>query len=162
MNVPPGRDEPQSLQTRPSKVTDLATARSAREIDRIAAAIDRHRDRDSVAEIIEDHDTVRKILSARRLLEISRQVDVAFDGPFLSNPGWDILLDLFIQRSEGKRISVISVCIAANAPTSTVLRYLQALMDAGTVNKIESPDDHQGMLIELSDSAYAKMKNILV
>ena len=84
---------------------------------------------------------MRSAYTARRLLEISRQANTVLEGSLLSNPGWDILLDLFIQRSEGKRISIISVCVAANAPTSTVLRYIQAMMDSGTIVKRPSPSD---------------------
>ena len=142
-------------------MTDLAVARSAKDIDRIAAMIDRHRDADEGVSVSVDQDVMRKVLTARRLLDISHQIDGVFDGPLLANPGWDILLDLFIQRSEGKRISIISVCIAANAPTSTVLRYIQAMMDAGTIIRTPTSDDTEGMLIALSDKTYAQMQSIL-
>jgi hypothetical protein len=144
-----------------SELAGLAVARSTREIERIAAVIDQHRGTEAGGELVEDHDAKRNAFMARRLLEISHQVDSVFEGPLLANPGWDILLDLFIQRSEGKRISIISVCIAANAPTSTVLRYLQAMMDVGTIIRSRSVEDSQGLLISLSDEAYAKMKAIL-
>lgn len=161
MNLPPGQNEPRLEGHDVSKVTDLAVARSAREIGRIAAFVDQHRGNEGGAELIEGRDAMRSAYTARRLLEISRQASAVLEGSLLSNPGWDILLDLFIQRSEGKRISIISVCVAANAPTSTVLRYLQALMDSGTIVKASSPDDSQGLLVELSDAAYAKMSAIL-
>lgn len=161
MSFPPRQKEPRLEGHEVSKVTDLAVARSAREISRIAAIVDQQRGNEMEAELVEDQSAMRSASTARRLLEISRQTHAVLDGPLLSNPGWDILLDLFIQRSKGKRISIISVCIAANAPTSTVLRYLQALMDSGTIIKTLSPDDSQGHLIELSDVAYARMNAIL-
>lgn len=161
MNLPPGQNEPQLEGHDVSKVTDLAVARSAREIGRIAAFVDQHRGNDGGAELVESRDAMRSAYTARRLLEISRQANAVLEGSLLSNPGWDILLDLFIQRSEGKRISIISVCVAANAPTSTVLRYLQAMMDSGTIVKTSSPDDSQGLLVDLSDTAYAKMSAFL-
>lgn len=161
MNSPPSRYVPPLDGPEESELTDLAVARSSRDIERIAAAIDQHRGIEAGDVLVEDLDAKRNAFMARRLLEISHQIDGVFEGPLLANPGWDILLDLFIQRSEGKRISIISVCIAANAPTSTVLRYLQAMMDAGTITRSASVEDSQGLLISLSDEAYAKMKAIL-
>jgi len=104
---------------------------------------------------------LRQALNARHLLEVSRQVDAAFENPLLSNPGWNILLDLFIQRSERKPVSMISVCIAANAPTSTALRYVQAMLDSGMIVKTHSADDSQELLVELADTTYSAMQSIL-
>ena len=46
MNLPPGQNEPQLEGHDVSKVTDLAVARTAREIGRIAAFVDQHRGND--------------------------------------------------------------------------------------------------------------------
>ena len=149
MNLPPKHYEPQFEGQDISKVSDLAVARSARQVARISTIVDQKRRDVDTPEPFTDQDILRNAFTARRILEISRQADAMFDGPLLSNPGWDILLDLFIQRSNGKRISIISVCVAANAPTSTVLRYIQAMMDSGTIVKRPSPDDGEGLLIDL-------------
>lgn len=161
MNLPPEHDEPRHDEQGGSKVSDLAAARSAREISRISANVDQKRTNAEPPEIVVDRDLKRNALTARRLLDISRMAETMFDGPLLSNPGWDIMLDLYIQRSEGKRISIISVCVAANAPTSTVLRYIQAMMDSGTIVKRPSLDDSESLLIDLSEAAYARMHSIL-
>lgn len=161
MNLPPKQEEPRFDRQDVSKVSDLAVARSAREIARISAIVDQKRSNVEASDPFTDHDLARNATTARRLLDISRQADSMFDGPLLSNPGWDILLDLFIQRSEGRCISIISVCVAANAPTSTILRYIEAMMDSGTIVKRVSPEDSDGLLIDLSEAAYARMSNIL-
>ncbi len=161
MNLPPKQEEPRFDRQDVNKVSDLAVARSAREIARISAIVDQKRSNVEASDPFTDHDLARNASTARRLLDISRQADSMFDGPLLSNPGWDILLDLFIQRSEGRSISIISVCVAANAPTSTILRYIEAMMDSGTIVKRVSPEDGDGLLIDLSEAAYARMSNIL-
>jgi hypothetical protein len=161
MNLPPKQDEPRLEGHDTSKVSDLTVARSARETARISAMVDLKRGNVEPPEILTDQDIRRNTQSARRLLEISRQAETMFEGPLLSNPGWDILLDLFIQRNEGKRISIISVCVAANAPTSTVLRYIQAMIDSGAIVKKPSLDDSESLLIDLSDAAFARMNSIL-
>lgn len=161
MNLPPKHKDTQSLARDAGNVTDIAAARSATEIERIAAIVDQHRGVREESGLSDRHDTTRNALTAKRMLEISRHADAIFDSPLLSNPGWDILLDLFIQRCEGKSISIISVCIAANAPTSTVLRYLQAMMDSGTVVKRPSQEESDGHLVELSDLAFTRMNTVL-
>ncbi len=161
MNLPPEHDDPRLDEQAGSKVSDLAAARSAREISRISANVDQKRSDSEAPEIVMDRDAKHNASTARRLLDIGRQAETMFDGPLLSNPGWDILLDLYIQRSEGKPISIISVCVAANAPTSTVLRYIQAMLDSGTIVKRPSLDDSESLLIDLSEAAYARMHNIL-
>ncbi len=161
MNLPPKQEEPRFDRQDINKVSDLAVARSAREIARISAIADQKSGNVEAPDPFTDHDLVRNASTARRLLDISRQADTMFDGPLLSNPGWDILLDLFIQRSEGRCISIISVCVAANAPTSTVLRYIEAMMDSGTIVKRISPEDGDGLLIDLSEAAYARLNKIL-
>lgn len=155
------RRESQTGQSEADKVTDLASARSASEIDRIAAAIDKHRQSGTKPSSVHEHDATRQALAARHLLVISRQVETAFKSPLLSNPAWDILLDLFIQRTERKPASIISVCIAANAPTSTALRYMQAMLDSGMIVKRPSADDDRELLVDLSDATYAMMRSIL-
>jgi len=100
MSLPPRHFIPPHEGHDGNEMTDLAVARSAKDIDRIAAMIDRHRDADEGVSVSVDQDVMRKVLTARRLLDISHQIDGVFDGPLLANPGWDILLDLFIQRVE--------------------------------------------------------------
>ena len=161
MSLPPKQDGPRFAEQDTGKVSDLAVARSAREIARVSAILDQNRGTSEAPRLFNEDDAVRNVLMARRLLDISRQADTMFDGPLLSNPAWDILLDLYIQRSEGKRISIISVCVAANAPTSTVLRYIEAMIDSGTIVKIPSLEDSESLLIDLSETAYARMNSIL-
>ena len=161
MNLPPKQEEPRFDRQDVSKVSDLAVARSAREIARISAIVDQKRSDANAPETFTDRDLKRNAFMARRLLDISRQAETMFDGTLLSNPGWDILLDLFIQRSEGKRISIISVCIAANAPTSTVLRYIEAMIASGAIVKIPSLDESETLLIDLSEHTYARLNKIL-
>lgn len=156
-----GQDDRNKQVRRSDNVADLASARSANDIDRIAAMIDQHRPSETRPAPAQEHGLLRQALAARHLLDISRQVDTTFESSLLSNPGWDILLDLFIQRSERRQVSIISVCIAVHAPTSTALRYIQAMLDSGMIVKARPAEGSQELLIELSDATYSKMQSIL-
>ena len=160
-NPLPGRDATRKAEQDTNIVADLASARSANDIARFADMVDQHRPSKIRPPLASSHDVMRQALAARRLLEISHQVDAVFETPLLANPAWDILLDLFIQRSDRKPISIISLCVTANAPTSTALRYIQAMLDSGAIVKTASTDDSQGLLVELSDTTYSMMQSIL-
>lgn len=160
-NRPPSRDVAREMKQDTGNVADLASARSANDIARFADMVDQHRPDGTRPPLGAGHDVMRQALAARHLLEISHQIDTVFGSPLLANPGWDILLDLFIQRSERKQISIISLCVTANAPTSTALRYIQAMLDSGAIVKTPAADDSQGLLVELSDTTYSMMQSIL-
>lgn len=60
----------------------------------------------------------------------------------LEEPGWDILLDLFVAQIQGRRVSVTSACLAACVPVSTALRYVGLLEESGLVCR--RPDERDG------------------
>lgn len=93
-----------------------------------------------------------KIYSARR------KVDEIFGVPgFAVSPAWDIVLDLYKARSQGKAISVTSACIGAACPSTTALRWLQALESMDLVER--KPDRHDGrrIVVELTEGGMVKV-----
>lgn len=85
--------------------------------------------------------------TARRRL-LRRQL-VGADGLF-GEPAWDILVDLFIHEGQGKSVSTGSACIASGLSTSSALRLLQRLCDAGLVVREADHDDGRRTYIRLS------------
>lgn len=57
-------------------------------------------------------------------------------------PAWDMLLDLFVHECEGKLLAMSSLCISAGIPTSSAMKLIQKLCDAGLLERI--PDQHDG------------------
>lgn len=57
-------------------------------------------------------------------------------------PAWDMLVDLFIHQSRGQTLSMSSLCITAAIPTSSAMKLIQRLCDAGILER--SPDAHDG------------------
>jgi len=74
-----------------------------------------------------------------------------------SDPAWNMLLDLFIQRVEGKRVSVSSACVASAAPMTTALRYLDMLEERGLLARVPDLLDKRRILVELAPDALLKM-----
>ncbi|MEZ5655102.1 MAG: hypothetical protein R3E04_04340 [Sphingobium sp.] len=64
---------------------------------------------------------------AKLALRIRRRRDAIFSdelgaSSIFGEAAWDMLLDLFVSRSENKRVSVSSLCIASGVPATTALR----------------------------------------
>jgi DNA-binding transcriptional ArsR family regulator len=68
-----------------------------------------------------------------------------------AEPAWDMLLDLFAARLQNRRISVTSACYASDVPSTTALRWLGVLQDAGLVERVENSLDSRSTFVKLSD-----------
>jgi DNA-binding MarR family transcriptional regulator len=70
---------------------------------------------------------------------------------------WDMLLDLTAAHAEGQKVSVTSLCIAANVPATTALRWLSQMVEAGVFRRAADPMDRRRVFIELSDASITAM-----
>jgi hypothetical protein len=91
----------------------------------------------------------------RRLIRVRRERDRWFPAEIFADPAWDMLLDLIAARLEGKTVPVSSLCIAAAVPTSTALRWVRSLQEAGLFLRHTDPDDARRSYITLSDTGAA-------
>ncbi len=88
---------------------------------------------------------LRRVISQRQL---RAQV---FPNDLFSDPAWDILLDLTAAHAEHKRVSVTSLCIASGVPSTTALRWIRILTEAGLLVRLEDTADRRRAFIALSD-----------
>lgn len=84
-----------------------------------------------------------------------------FDPAFFCDPAWDMLLDLFLQQSLGRRVCVSSLCIASCAPSSTALRWIRALEEADLVERSRDPTDGRRVFVRLTAGGHAKVAGYL-
>lgn len=97
------------------------------------------------------------------LLRRNREAMLSASGYSLSfgEPIWDMLLDLYISESIGRKISVSSLCLAAHVPQTTALRYLGEMLDAHLVLRVDDPRDLRRSFVELSDDAFELLTRLL-
>lgn len=81
-----------------------------------------------------------------------------FDEVLFGEPCWDMLLDLFANKALGRRVNVTSLCLAANVPQATGMRYLRLLEAKGLVDRTPAPDDGRVTLVELTQLGYKRMR----
>lgn len=87
---------------------------------------------------------------ARSLYAERRRRDRTFPTDIFGEPSWDILLDLFVARGEGRRVPTTSACIGAHVPPTTALRWLRLLEGHGMIEREEDERDGRRTFVRLS------------
>jgi DNA-binding MarR family transcriptional regulator len=72
-------------------------------------------------------------------------------GRLFSDPAWDMLLDLTVAYAEHARISITSLCIASGVPQATALRWINLLVGAGLVQRVEDIVDRRRVFVALTE-----------
>lgn len=99
--------------------------------------------------------------TAKQLYQQRRRRARYFPGSLFAEPMWDMLLDLFIADCERRKITVKSVCIAADVPTTTALRNLRWLHEQDLVERLSHPRDDRSTHVRLTAKAIAAMESYL-
>lgn len=95
---------------------------------------------------------IRAILQAR--LERSS----FFPGELFSDPCWDMMLDLYAAELSQVRVSVSSLCIASNTPSSTALRWISALERTELIERRPDPLDGRRFFLSLTRDAVERFE----
>ena len=83
-----------------------------------------------------------------------------FDTELFRDPAWDMLLDLFEAHLHGRVTSVSSLCIAAQVPATTGLRYIAAMEKEGLVTRRRDATDQRRVLIEATPIAIEGVEKV--
>lgn len=77
-------------------------------------------------------------------------------------PGWDILLDLYIAERRRTEIQVSSVCLDAGVPSTTILRWIARLEREGLIYRIADNADARRRYVRLTDAGRTMMRSVLL
>ena len=80
----------------------------------------------------------------------------------LSEAGWQMLLDLFVAKQLGHRVSVTDLALAAQVPKSTGLRIAAQLVENGLAIREADPNDGRRQWMRIAESTQAKLDDYLV
>ena len=69
------------------------------------------------------------------------------------DPAWDILLDLYAAKLEGRSVSISSACIASMVPPTTALRWITLLEERGLVMRSYDEADRRRKYVALTERA---------
>jgi Fic family protein len=99
--------------------------------------------------------------AARQIYEGRRNRERIFGQGLFADPAWDILLDLYIARREGRKVTISSACIAASAPTTTATRHISHLVQIGLIVRIPHPVDARSSYLQLTATGERKLTQLL-
>lgn len=139
-------------------VADLSDRKSARmgalgrEAERVASALAR-----LATEPVATPPAAISSASVHALIRARQARERFLPAELFGDPAWDMLLDLFVARLEERAVSVSSLCIAARVPTTTALRWIRTLCDAGLFERRNDPADARRAFVSLSPDAAAAM-----
>lgn len=91
------------------------------------------------------------VAAAKSTLISRRTRHVFLDSSLFSEPGWDMLLALYITEESEARNSVTRLTEFSGAPASTALRWIDHLGRSGLTRRVPHPTDHRTAFIELTD-----------
>jgi|GEM_PF-2209648 len=97
--------------------------------------------------------------SARREYRDRRERERVFGSGIAADPAWDILLDLFIAREEGRDVTVFSVSAATAVAEGTVLRCIAHLVEAKLIARGPHSSDPRSIFLTLTDRAAGMMSD---
>jgi CheY-like chemotaxis protein len=97
----------------------------------------------------------------RALVAARADRDAIFKSDLFADPAWDMLLDLAVAEATGRPISVTSLCIASGVPTTTALRRIEELQEAGLVQRAPDPADRRRIIVGLTDLGRERMESFV-
>ena len=100
-------------------------------------------------------------LVARSIYRLRRRRANWFPSGMFAEPAWDMLLDLFIHVSTGKLITTTSLCIAADVPATTALRWIGILESEGLVERFKVSGDSRISGVRMTDVGLQTMRGCL-
>ena len=103
----------------------------------------------------------RIVQQARSEYQARRDRLTNMPNELFGEPGWDILLDLFIEQAEGRVTPVTSASIASCAPATTALRYLSLLESIRYIEEKQKHKDKRVRLIGLSKLGHESVASYL-
>jgi len=88
--------------------------------------------------------TVRAVIRARRLRSSY------FPADLFADPAWDMMLDLLQAEIAQLRVPVSSLCLAADVPATTALRWIKTMVANGLFIRRSDPHDGRRVFVELA------------
>jgi hypothetical protein len=92
--------------------------------------------------------------AASRYLKLRSQRDAIAGPSLLSDPAWDMLLDLFVGHITGRNVSVTSACLASRRPATTSLRYIERMAKQGLIRREKDCNDNRKVYLRMTEKAF--------
>ena len=79
----------------------------------------------------------------------------------LSEPAWDVLLDLYFRTCRNERVSVSNACVASGVPSATALRWIDILIEGGLIRREADDVDRRRTWLTPTEHCMTQMEAYL-
>lgn len=94
---------------------------------------------------------------AIRMDSIMRLRRTMIDKRMLGEPGWDVLLSLYVRDSDQRRVGTTELSRIIDAPLTTCLRWLDYLEQEELIRRLDAHGNRSMKTVELTAKAREKM-----
>jgi hypothetical protein len=102
-------------------------------------------------------DAVDPVTALRNNIHNRRLRNKLLPAELFSDPAWDMILDLALAALEHRQVSVSSLCLAANVPTTTALRWIKIMLDQGLLVRTDDAADRRRSFVAISEPLLAQV-----
>ncbi|MFN3946405.1 MAG: winged helix DNA-binding protein [Allosphingosinicella sp.] len=99
---------------------------------------------------------------ARRLLEELRGREAVLPAGLVSDPAWEMLLELYIARAEGRETSVADILKPCRIASASGFRWIERLERLDLLVRRRSTSDKRAVSVALTDAGADKMTALLI
>ena len=82
-------------------------------------------------------------------------------GKLMGEPGWTILLDLYVRDADGKKTNISSATMGSMAPATTGLRWVHLLLDKGIIVGSKNEGKSNMIYLSLTDETKTEITDLL-
>ncbi|MCP9223418.1 hypothetical protein MKP08_11735 [Erythrobacter sp. LQ02-29] len=86
--------------------------------------------------------------------ERMRRILADYSGVEPFKPAFWILIDLFVNHQRQRSVAITSACIACGEPSTTALRYISILVDAGLTTREHTSHDARYRYLQLTRTGF--------
>lgn len=97
----------------------------------------------------------------KRLVAMRKIVGVALGYSLCPNPVWDMLLDLYLADYDDRDVFMLSLCGAANIPSSTAQRKIVEMERAGWLRRESTDSDRRCIGVRLTPEGTELVNSLL-
>jgi DNA-binding MarR family transcriptional regulator len=98
------------------------------------------------------------IKHVQSLMKFRRLRSRYFSEDIFADPAWDMMLSLFHAELAQHRMSVSQLTAASQVPTTTAIRWMNALVDQGILVRRPDPCDARRVFVELTPETSASLR----
>ena len=98
---------------------------------------------------------------ARRVLEARARNAKHFPKEVFRDAAWEMMLEIFIAKEEGRTLCVKHVVIASGESATGAMRRIEGLEHAKLIKRTADPMDHRRVRVELTPAGYSAMVALL-